>query len=1342
MNARFAWIHRSGWGSWLVGIMLWGLAAGPVAAQQQYFRNYTGDDGLSQLGVQVALQDRAGYLWIGTQAGLNRFDGYAFEVFGIRQGLASDWINALLEDASGRLWIGTNNGLSVFVPPDTFHTYAEAAGLPDKQVHALAFDAGQVLWIGTGDGLARMVEGAFEHVREVPGGRITALQLDARGRLWVGTPEGLFYREGGRFHRHRRLARAPVHRLAEDAHGRLWVGIGEQVVVLEAGEPVSVYTEADGLVGLPVRALQPGRDGTMWIGTIRGLAAIEAGRVRFIGPENGLPFGGVSALLEDHEGRLWVGGYGGFAKFVGRAFVNYRQEDGLAADNVRPIVRGPEGDLWVGTQRGLNRFDGRRWHTYTEADGLSSAFVRSLLVDHRGTLWIGTLRGLSYRDRTGFHVAEDFPSTGSVMALAEDQQRRLWVGVQRDGVYRRDPGGFTRVEVPGQSFSDARILVDRAGNVWISGDHGLSRWDGQAWRTFTVADGLAANEPYFMAEDPRGRLWFGYHASYGITVYDPARNTFRTYTTDDGLFHDAVYSVGVDAEGNIWIGTARGVDRFDGKTFVNYGPREGYASNESNAGGFLADTDGTLWFGTANGLSHYFPRYDLGYGDPPRILIRWLTLGEERFSPEEAVHVPYHRRDLQARVAALSFVNEKKLHLRYRLAGYDDTWRPLAGRDIRFTNLPPGRYTLEVQGRKDGSAWSVPATASFEIARPYWQTWWFTSLAALVLGLVGWGFYKYRVYQVEANNRMLARLVEERTAALQAQKAHLETTLDELTRVKEDLERANRELVEASRLKSEFLANMSHEIRTPMNGVIGMAELLLQTPLTPDQQEYVASINRCGEALLTIINDILDLSKIEAGKLELERVAFDLQEVIEDSVEFLAPRATAKGLELACYVQEEGTAVLGDPHRLRQVLTNLLGNAIKFTERGEVVVRAEVLSMNRRTVCWRIAVKDTGIGISPEGRARLFQSFSQVDGSTTRRYGGTGLGLAISRQLVEMMGGEIGVESEVGKGSTFAFTVRLRRQSEATEDGRTAGRLTGRRVLIVDDNATNRRILELQTKAWGMAPTLAASGPEALAILRAEAVEQHPFDLVILDHMMPEMNGLEVAARIKEDPRLAATRILLLTSYLDTEHQATARRIGIEATMNKPARQSYLFKKLVALVEGPDPEEMAPRGQGPATDKAPTPSRAEKGRILVVEDNVVNQKVAVHHLNRLGYRADVASHGREALTALARADYDLILMDIQMPEMDGFEATAHIREREPAGTRIPIVAMTANAMEGERQRCLESGMDDYIAKPFKQKELAQVLAHWIGQPAGVVPPDGTGRNPAGAPRRDAGTPEA
>ena len=545
-------------------------------------------------------------------------------------------------------------------------------------------------------------------------------------------------------------------------------------------------------------------------------------------------------------------------------------------------------------------------------------------------------------------------------------------------------------------------------------------------------------------------------------------------------------------------------------------------------------------------------------------------------------------------------------------------------------------------------------------------------------------------------------------------KIYIARDITDRKRGEEEL-RAAREAAEAAnRAKSSFLARMSHEIRTPMNGVLGMTDLLLETGLTGIQRRFAETVHRSGKALLGIINDILDFSKIEAGKLELERVDFDLRRTVEDVVELLAESAHNKGLDVVCAIPADVvTLVKGDPLRLGQVLTNLMGNAIKFTERGEVVVRVSTVEQSEDAVLLRFEVSDTGPGISAEARHRIFENFSQADGSTTRKHGGTGLGLAISRQLVEMMGGEIHVDSAAGSGSTFRFTARFgKAEQQAPAQSAAHGPLKGLRVLLVDHNASSRITLCAQFAAWGLANDYAVMPEQALETLRAAAARGTPYDAAILDHALPGRSAIALARRIKADSAFARLRVVMLAPAARHADIKQVCQADVDLYLAKPVRQSALYDCLAGIMGG---ATQAPAGPPVAPPPAQAPLQRVRGNILLAEDNPVNQEVARRMLDSDGYRVTVANNGLEALDAFLGASFDLVLMDCQMPEMDGFEASRKIREREKESnaTRVPIIALTANAMQQDRDECLNAGMDDHLSKPYSREELRNILKAWL-----------------------------
>jgi signal transduction histidine kinase/DNA-binding response OmpR family regulator len=915
----------------------------------------------------------------------------------------------------------------------------------------------------------------------------------------------------------------------------------------------------------------------------------------------------------------------------------------------------------------------------------------------------------------------------------------IWLGTYSQGIVRyippadgdleRDKGRFEHYPLTAEQTGYAVYTLYRRadGTIWAGvSDLGLAEFvpspvDGKLgfFRAYGEELGLEHLELNSIVEDQNGLLWVSAEDG-GLYCFNGER--FTDIGSGSALEGENVYVLACDKYNTILAGTNYGLYRYDRATgdFRYFGRDEGFWGIETNVNAALRDSEGRIWFGTINGATRYDPDATRRNSIAPETHITGVSLFNAPVDLSQERSFGYRDNHFSFDFIGISLTAPKRVKYRYMLQGVDRDWLAATSSDTAtYSNLPPGKYTFKVLAANNDGVWNEkPATSSFTILAPFWQKGWFYALSFLALAGLIVAAHRWRTRAWVLSNRDLETKVGERTS-------ELSLSTEELQRANEALEVALESAEQAARAKGAFLANMSHEIRTPMNGVVGMTDLLLEMDLTDEQREYAETVRQSADSLLAILNDILDFSKIEAGKMDLAPIPFDLRVSLEEVTDLLAPRAFDKGIELIVrYTPETPRRFIGDAGRIRQIITNLVGNAIKFTERGHVLIDVRQAEQKDGAKRIRISVEDTGVGIPTNKLEDVFGMFNQADASTTRRFGGTGLGLSISRQLVDVMEGEIGVESTEDVGSTFWFTLPLPIDTNAPPEMPQAENLQGVRVLIVDDNEVNRRIVQERVAGWGMQSDTCSTGPEALKLLQKAARADKPYDMAIIDFQMPEMDGELLGREIKRDPSLQYVTLVMLTSV---GRQGDAQRLeqaGFAGYLLKPVRYTQLYGVLVTVWgagrNAEKPQELVTRhtvAEAGYRDNKPIAPAARvedrpSARALVAEDNSVNQRLAKAIIERLGWQVDLACNGKEAVEMMADSSYDLIFMDCQMPELDGYEATREIRKLCPTEEHVPIIAMTAHAMPGDREKCFEAGMDDYVAKPIRPQIIRDVLDRW------------------------------
>lgn len=1360
---------------WLAACLIAAFTAlaAPALAESPpiVLEHLTTNDGLPQGTVLATLQDTQGFMWFGTEDGLVRYDGHELARYNysrnVQGSLPGNYIQSIAEDSHHDLWIAVNDGgLARWNrATDRFTVYRHdrknPASLASDMVCSILIDGRGRIWAGTRDAGIDVLNpdtGHIEHIRHDPASinsladdRVEVLAHGAAGAIWVGTEGGLdrtpqdarsftHYRHsaGDR----RSLSNDKVSQVLEEDDGTVWIStVGGGINRMDrTGHVTAVYQhdphDAASLVNDEVNTMLADRQGRLWAGTIEGLELLDRLTGKFTHYQHDDRDAGslrdsyIVSLYEDTGGLLWIGTReGGVSRWNPRSWeLGGLRPSWLAGKPVTAFADAPDQKIWVASlDGGLTLFDARNGES-TDIDqiagrpnAIGSRQVMALHLDRQQTLWIGLMEGGLRKLSLDGHIEAVLARAGDpralsaagVMAIYESYDGKIWVGTHGGGANIIDPiSGFVR-QLPYDgakgAISSANVTAfaeDHSGNVWIGTQGGgldLARSDGTVFKVFhhdpDQPASLSANTVFAITVDAEGRVWVatdggGLELIRGSSAA-PDAISFENISHSDGLTSDTIYGVLPDLSGKLWLSGNSGLMRYDPRTgaLKAFHVEQGSQGEEFDYGASWRLRDGRLCFGGPSGFNIFDPSKLTEGTRPPRLaLMRVEVLGvpmksETPYWLLDHIDVDSHAAILSLDFGALDFTSAKRNRLSYRMAGLTDRWIDLgAQRRITLTNLEAGDHLLEVRGASADSVWSeTPLRLRIHRSPEPWKSREaFAGYALALLGLLATIMWRQRrkiALAVEAQQRLEAE-VAART---------------------QDLSASNRLLEDAAKAKSDFLARMTHELRTPMNGVVGMTELLERTPLTANQTQFTKTIRSSADVLLQIVNDLLDLSKAQVGKIELEQAPIDLCLLLEESVALVAGSAAEKGLELTvCPPESGGRELIGDPLRIRQILWNLVGNAVKFTDRGQVVVTANIARTTAGTAAVEVSVADSGIGMSAASMEKVFEPFTQADESTSRRFGGTGLGLAICRELATLMGGAITVESQLGVGSTFKVRLELRSGRDLPASSAAPG-LDGR-VLIMTRQTALAEALARHARAFGL--TLSSSELDEADLVIADAATH-------ADYVLAQLSS-------RVSPGCA---LVIVATATEAEALDLVPRAGADALVHKPVQRADLYRACAGALGG---AASTAGGETARTARMPVIG----GHILVVDDEPVNAAVAQGYLTALGCTSVWVDAGAAALARCSVERFDLILMDVSMPGMDGFATTALIRGREGPNRRIPIIALTAHDYSNYRARCLAAGMDELMEKPYTLDACAALIGRLIPKASGTMfPPQPADRPP-------------
>lgn len=1285
--------------------------------------------------------------------------------------ISDNFIRCIYENKNHEFWIGTSYGLNRFDRvSSSFKSYRhnpkDKTSLSSNIITGICPADETHLWIATlGGGLdyfdtktatAKHFKYRPNDVNGISSDSIICIFKDRQNRLWIGTQNGVDCIDTKTLKITSKVLKNtnPATAITQDPNGCIWFGVECTGLVCFDATANKIISTNYGKSGTnsqnAILSLLADKKGTIWIGKVNdGLAQFDTKTQKSynyypgLGMEGGLSSATISALFEDRQGNLWIGTHrGGVNLYTAGAdkFKLYRKGSNpntLNYNDVKAFFQDVDDTIWIGTDGGglniMDRKTGNFSFYKTEAHNaksISSNAIQTIALDAQKNLWVGTwgsgLNIFNRNSKTFTRFGHDPKKPGTISSnflqkLFLDKKGNFWAATYYGGLNLWDPKTktFSRIrQSPDKktTFSGNNVVSigeDKEGNLWFgTDDGGLNRYDATTRQFSHYFNSGKKTDSRVLFTDSKGRLWVGMK---GLYLYEKTKDRFILFTKKNGLDTYFIKGITEDNANNLWISTSSGLIRMNPKTqeIKSFNTYDGLQNMEFEANSYLKAKDGQMFFGGINGMNSFYPQdIKTNLFVPPVFITDFQLFNKHIFpsdDPKSGLHkdisytreinLSYKQSSITFSFAALNYITSQNNKYCYKMEGLDPEWSvPGMDRKAIYTNIPPGEYTFRVLASNNDGKWNQTGAAiKINITPPFWKTMWFKSIVTFLVFLIIYLFYRQRLIRVEKRNALLENQVKERTQELALQANSLQVLNVKLTEQKEHEAEAREEAEKANQAKSIFLATMSHEIRTPLNGVIGMASLLAETQLDQEQQEYNETIINSGESLLTVINDILDFSKIESGKMDIEHEEFNLRYAVEGVMDIFTPRLAKMSIDLIYEFDiNVPKYIIGDSLRLKQILINLIGNAIKFTSKGEIFVKISVDRHNKDNYQIRFDVHDTGIGIPKDKLSQLFQAFSQVDSSTSRKYGGTGLGLAICTRLVELMNGEISVKSTDGKGSVFSFTIRTEAGKAEEQNSDSVSGFKGIKVLVVDDNKTVRSVLKRQLEQWGFTVIIAQSGKEALAV----SAENDDLALVITDMEMPEMNGVELAKAMKKANKKS---VVLLLSFVGDEAKKKHPDLFL-SVLTKPVKQANLYKAVQTALGGSETQQQEKTRKSVSDDFA----RLHPLRILVAEDNKINQKFIEFILKKLGYEIDMVHNGIEVLKLLETNTYDVILMDVQMPEMDGFEATSIIKSKP--GTSPIIVAMTANALFEDKELCMEKGMDDYLPKPMKTEEVMELLS--------------------------------